>query len=264
MSTQKRTTRKSTTAKKTLKNKTAVAKVKKETAAATQKLPRHTPAKVYDEAETDAFIQEVSEEVKNDNLKVLWDKYGLFIILFVVLAVCAAVSFETIKSWRESKYQAQNEQYLSALQTQENFENTIQALEKIAAGDNGIYSELARIQIANILFEQNKIDEAENMLQVIVDNDELNSRIRHLAALKLATYKIDTASQEQMQTLLQPIVDENNSWSPLALDLLGMVAIRDGDIENARQIYTGLLNHDNISDRFKTRIQDMLSALNDM
>ena len=45
---------------------------------------------------TDQFIKEIDEDVKNDQLKVLWNKYGLFVIAFVVLAVSAAVSFEKI------------------------------------------------------------------------------------------------------------------------------------------------------------------------
>lgn len=222
------------------------------------------PVKAYDEEMTDAFIQEVNEEVKNDNLKVFWDKYGLFIILFVVVAVSAAVSFETIKSWKDQKYQAQTENYLISLQTAANYEVQLKALEKIAASDNGIYSQLARIQIATILFEQNKTEEGKQMLQSIVDNDELNSKIRNLAAVKLATYEVDTASYAQIQALLQPIIDEQSSWSPLATDLLAMSAIQNGDIDTARSLYEGLLENANISENFKSRIQDMLSTLNSL
>ncbi len=222
---------------------------------------RHSSYQVDDKV-TDAFIQEVTEDVKNENLKVLWNKYGLFIILFVVIAVTAAVSFETIKGWRDAKYQQQTENYLAALQSGADYENSLKALEKIAAANQGIYSELARVQIATVLFEQGKNAEAETMLQTIADNDELNPRIRNLAALKLATYKIDTAPRAEIEALLQPVIAADNSWSPLATDLLAMAAIRDGDTETARALYKSLLENGNISDNFKNRIQDMLSTLN--
>ncbi len=221
-------------------------------------------AKRYDDDMADAFIQEVTEDVKNDNLKIFWNKYGIFIILFVVLAVCGAVSFETIKNWREKQYQSQTENYLKAFETGNSYETSLHALEKIAAGDNGIYSDLARIQIANILFEQNKINEGQEMLEVIIGNEEINPRIRNLAALKLATYKIDSAPREEIWSLLQPIAEADNSWSPLAKDMLAMAAIRDGDIAEAKKIYTSLLEYGNISESFKSRIQDMLAALNGM
>ena len=41
--------------------------------------------KEIDADEQEAFIREVTEEVKNDNLKQMWEKYGIYIILLVVL-----------------------------------------------------------------------------------------------------------------------------------------------------------------------------------
>ena len=48
--------------------------------------------KEIDADEQEAFIREVTEEVKNDNLKQMWEKYGNYIILLVVLAIVGAVS----------------------------------------------------------------------------------------------------------------------------------------------------------------------------
>ena len=59
--------------------------------------------KEIDADEQEAFIREVTEEVKNDNLKQMWEKYGIYIILLVVLAIVGAVSFEGFKSWRQTK-----------------------------------------------------------------------------------------------------------------------------------------------------------------
>ena len=92
----------------------------------------------------------------------------------------------------------------------------IVALEKIAAGNHGIYSELARIQISDILLEQGKTQDALNMLQSLFDNDELSPRIRNLAAIKLASQKVDTAPFSEIQTLLRPVIDADDSWTPIA------------------------------------------------
>ena len=213
---------------------------------------------------TDAFIQEVTEDVKNDNLKAFWNKYGLYIVLFVVISVSAAVGFETIKSWHQKQLQAKTEAYISSMVRNADYEVSIKSLEKIASGNFGIYSELARIQIADILFEQNKTEDALNMLQSITDNDELSPKVRNLAALKLATYKVDTATYEELSKLLKPVVDANNAWSPLAQDMLAMISIEEGKFEQARKIYNELLQNTTISENFRSHIQDMLSTLSDM
>ena len=47
----------------------------------------------------DAFIREVDEDLKNESMKKLWDKYGLFIIIIVVASLTLAVSYESLKTW---------------------------------------------------------------------------------------------------------------------------------------------------------------------
>ena len=56
-----------------------------------------------DSAEQEAFIREVTEEVKNDQLKQMWEKYGIFIILLVVVVLVGAVSFEGFRAWQRKK-----------------------------------------------------------------------------------------------------------------------------------------------------------------
>ena len=46
------------------------------------------------------FFKEVSADVKSDNMKKLWDTYGLQIIIAVVIILTIAVSFETLKAWK--------------------------------------------------------------------------------------------------------------------------------------------------------------------
>ena len=213
---------------------------------------------------TAAFIQEVTEEVKNDNLKAFWNKYGLYIILFVVLSVSAAVGFETIMSWRQKQLQAKTEAYIAAMVQAGNYDDTIKALEKISTGNYGRYSELARMQIADMLFEQNKTEDALNMLQAIADNEKLSSHVRSSALFKLASYKIDSVSYAEIDTLLQPLLKQNNSWKSAAQDLLAMAAVNEGNYEKARELYNDLLENSNLSESFRNRVQDMLSALSDM
>lgn len=211
---------------------------------------------------TDAFINEVSEEVKNDNFKELWNRYGLLIIAIVAVAVCGAVSFERIKSWRLQHNQMTTETYMDAAHKQDNPEAMIASLQKINQSDHGIYGDFARLQIANVLFEQQKDEEAMAMLEALTKDPQVNTEVRQIALVKYATYKVDVMSKQELTKLLQPVLDANNSWTPLANDLLAMAAIREGDLQTAREIYTKLLTVKDLPDSFKSKIQEMMSSLN--
>ncbi|MBR2299429.1 MAG: tetratricopeptide repeat protein [Alphaproteobacteria bacterium] len=242
---------------------------KKQPAAKKIAVKKQTPEKApvlkteaYDEAAADAFIMEVDEEVKNDNLKAFWKKYGLFVTLCMVLVLSATVSYETIKNWRENQFRAKTDAYISANFAPTNADS-LAALEKIAASNNGIYSELARIQIADLLLEEGKKEDGLTMLQTLATNDELNPRIRNLAAIKLAARTVDTAPRAEIESLLAPVVSADDSWSPIAQDFLALAALKDGDLETARTIYQNLLQDGRLSEQFKGRIQDMLTTISD-
>lgn len=213
---------------------------------------------------TDAFIREVDEDVKNDNFKVLWEKYGAYIVAFVVIAVTAAVCFDRVKAWQVERNQIRTENYMAAAQLKENPDETIAALQQINSENNGIFSDFAKLQIANILFTQNKNDEALTTLQSIIDDKDADRAVKNIALIKLASYKVDTASRAEMEQLLQPVLQNNGSWTPLASDLLAMAAIREGDIETAKQIYSDILKVKDLPEGFKTKVQDMLTSISDM
>lgn len=213
---------------------------------------------------TDAFIREVDEDVKNDNLKVLWKKYGALIVSFVIIAVSAAVCFDQIKIWKMHQNQARTEAYMTAAQEQSSPEKTIAALKKIEQSSNGIFGDFARLQIANILLEQGKTQEALTQLQAIIGDKQVNSEVKNIALIKFATYKVDEMEQKEFAQLLQPIFEENSSWVPMANDLLAMSAIKAGDMETAKRLYKQILQTNELPEGFKTEIQEMLSSISDM
>ena len=110
--------------------------------------------KEIDADEQEAFIREVTEEVKNDNLKQMWEKYGIYIILLVVLAIVGAVSFEGFKSWRQAKSETWSDTYAYALnlENQGKYDESLKVLEQMEKTGGNIYSDIARLQTSNILF----------------------------------------------------------------------------------------------------------------
>ena len=111
------------------------------------------------------------------------------------------------------------------------------------------------------MFEQGKNDEAIAILEGIINNQDINKKMRDVTTVKLASYKLDTAPREEIEALLNPLMEENGSWSNIAREMSAMLAIRDGDMERAKALYSEILNTPNLSDGLKLRVQDMLSVL---
>lgn len=210
-----------------------------------------------------AFFEEVDEEVRNERFKELVNKYGGYIFAVLVIALSFAVGYEKIAQWRINKSEQKNVQYVQALAPTPDYENNIAALENIVATEKGLYRDMAYLQIASLLLENGQQQKGLEVLQSIYNDTTVMDKIREIAAVKLATYKVDTASYQEIEKLLNPIIAKTGAWSAMAKELLAMSAIQNKDIATAQMIYQELLANANISDEFKSRINDMLASINE-
>ncbi|MCM1323726.1 MAG: tetratricopeptide repeat protein [Acetobacter sp.] len=210
-----------------------------------------------------AFFEEVDEEVRNERFKELVNKYGGYILAVLVVALSFAVGYERIAQWRISKAEQKNVQYVQALAPTPDYENNIVALENIVATEKGLYRDMAYLQIASLLLENNQTDKGLEVLGNIYQDETVTDKVREIAAVKLATYKVDTSNYQEIETLLMPIIQKNGAWAVMAKELLAMSAIQNKDMNKAKDIYQELLANTNISEEFKARINDMLASINE-
>ena len=210
---------------------------------------------------TDVFFKEVSEDVHNDNIKAFWKKYGVQIVAFVAVCLTIAVSFETIKHWRDVQNQRWSDAfaYAQLLENQGKFDDSLAALEKLAKDGNAIYSDLARMESSNILFAQDKQDEALVALEDFVKTAH-TQKIKNAALMKLASYKADVLSATEMTTLLEPLLTDS-AWVQEAKELVAATYLRQGDTAQALEIYQAIASSSDVNDVLRARAQNMISVL---
>lgn len=209
-----------------------------------------------------ALFEEVDEELRNEKFKQLINKYGGLILAVLVLALTVTIGYEKIADWKVRKAEQKNIQYTKAISNTTNYEESIVELENIVYTENGVYKDIAQLQIANLLLDNNQIEKGIKVLDKIRQDASVSDKIREIATIKLATYKIDTSSLEEIKSLLEPIANRGSAWSPMAKELLAMSAIYNKDYTTAKKIYNDLLTNE-ISDEFKSRVNDMLASINE-
>lgn len=209
-----------------------------------------------------AFFEEVDEDVRNERFKELINKYGGYILAVLILALSFAVGYEKIGEWRLRKSEQRNIQYVQATSPSSDYENNLVALENIVATESGLYKDMAHLQIANVLIANNQLEKGLSVLNDICNDDTIIDKVREMAAVKLASYKIDTASFAEIEAILNPVIAKNGAWATMAKEFLAMSAIQNNDVEKAQTIYQEILTNNNISDELKARINDILANIN--
>lgn len=220
--------------------------------------------KVKEEAAADDILfQEINEELKQEKMRNFWKKYGILATVVVIAALTFAVSFESIKAWQNKKAQTWSDAYAYAynLQIQGKYDESIAVFKDIEQQNGGIYRDIAQMQIANVLLEQAKNDEALTVLTALVNNPDANASIQNMAVFKLASYKLDNAPHEEVEALLNRLIIDNGSWVNVAKEMKAMLEIREGNLSQALEIYNDILNNNELSDTLKSRVQDMISVL---
>lgn len=220
--------------------------------------------KVKEEAAADDILfQEINEELKQEKMRNFWKKYGILATVVVIAALTFAVSFESIKAWQNKKAQTWSDAYAYAynLQVQGKYDESIAVFKDIEQQNGGIYRDIAQMQIANVLLEQAKNDEALTVLTALVNNPDANASIQNMAVFKLASYKLDNAPREEVEALLNRLIIDNGSWVNVAKEMKAMLEIREGNLSQALEIYNDILNNNELSDTLKSRVQDMISVL---
>ncbi|GAB5446174.1 hypothetical protein [Gymnodinialimonas sp.] len=178
-------------------------------------------------ANTDSFIDEVSEEVRRDRLYALMRRWGWIPILIVVGIVGGAAYFE----WQSAQARSQAEAFGDALLTALDGEDTearIAALEavEVPSAEAGII--LALLTAGEAANGEDRADAAAR-LRAAAQAPELPRRYIDLALLKAEM--LDPAPEAEARATLEALAAPGAPYSALAEEQLALMEVRAGDLD---------------------------------
>jgi hypothetical protein len=177
-------------------------------------------------ANTDSFIEEVSEEVRRDRLFALMRRWGWVPVLLVLAIVGGAAWFEYQRAQSEATSQAFGDAILGALDA----EDTEARLAALAAVD-------VPTPEAGIILALLSAGEAANgddragaaaMLRAAADAPGLERRYVDLALLKAEM--LDPAPEDEARLILEALAEPGAPYSALAEEQLALMEVRGGDL----------------------------------
>jgi len=210
----------------------------------------------------DSLMREVKEDLQNEKIEKIWNKYGVYIVALVVLIVSTAVGYESISAWYRQKLEKNSDKFVAALNLESNEKNDIVgALDKVADETTGIYPVLANLEKANILLSKKEYKQAIEILNDIYRDSSVEKEIRNISAIKIASYEIDFGNKDNARTLLNEIIAQNNTWSAVAKELLASLEVKLGNLEAAKVIYRNLMADSLAPASIRKRAEEILSVL---
>jgi hypothetical protein len=191
----------------------------------------------------DTLFREVDEELRREQLKRLWDKYGTYIIA-AVAAILLGVG--GVKWWQASNLaaaQAAGARYQQALEqtASGNADDGRKALQQIAKGSAEGYAAMAQLALAGDAAKAGKTDDALASYEAVAAKSGLDPLIRDFARLQVTALKVDTADFTEVQNRLKDLSMDTNPWRFAARELTGMAALHSGKLDEARKVLEPLV-----------------------
>jgi hypothetical protein len=214
-----------------------------------------------EEAFVSDIFHEVDEEIRREQLKKLWDRYGIYLSALAVLVVLAVAGWRAYDWWEAKKAAEIGGQFEAAAQLvdQGKHEEAEKAFARIAAEGTSGYRVLARLREAAELARRDP-KAAVGAYDEIAKDPRVSQTFQDLATVRAAMILVDTASLAEMTQRLEPLTAASAPFRHTARGLLALAAWRAGD-KAALHKWAELINTDPETPQALRQRIDALTAL---
>lgn len=207
-------------------------------------------------SETDSFIDEVSEEVRRDQLFGYYKRYGWIALLVVLGIVGTAGFFEWQKAQVRTASEKAGDAILTALEQAEPGERAA-AFAELSNEDSAKQS-LLKIHEASMLIEDGRSDEAVAVLETLANAPNVATIYADLARMRLVLLRPeDEATSERLDVL----TTVGRPFRLLAIEQRALSHVRSGDTKSALLDLALILEDPSVTQDLRQRSQRMIVVL---
>lgn len=211
------------------------------------------------------LLREIQEDLRRERLEKLWQRYGSVLIGAALAIVVAVAAYQAWKAWELSRREAHSEAFIKAEERAAN--DSVAAAEAFSAiadqGRSGL-AVLAGFRQAALLADAGKLEDA------AAEYAALAARVDHplyrdLARLRWVSARLisDPAAAEdaRLGEALATLTGETNPWRFSAREIIAAIALRKGDVEQAREVFGKLQADVETPQGIRSRASEMMARL---
>lgn len=211
---------------------------------------------------TDIF-REVEEEIRQDHMKALWDRYGFYFVGACIGIVIAVGGIKGWQAYQRSVAEDAGAKYLAAvdLAVAGKQDDAQKQFEQLASGGPVGYSTLSRFQKAATLAASGNKPAAVTEYVKLANDSKIDDLLRGLANIRAGIILVDTGSRKDVEARVSRLNTRDNPWRNSARELLGLAAYRAGDPISADTLLNEIVGDPAAPSSIRQRAQVMLSLI---
>ncbi len=213
----------------------------------------------------DGLIREVNEELREEQMKQLWQRYGGYVVGLALVIVIIVAGYQGWKQYDISTRSSEGEQFHTALQLLRSGSDAqaITAMRTLAGEASTGYGMLAQFQEAALLAKQGDAASAASIYKQIARENSGNVALSGLANILGVMVEVNAGGYERqaLELRLSTIAEDGHPYRHSARELLGVIALDAGDAAKAREAFTQLAGDTSAPQGLRARASSLLQNL---
>jgi hypothetical protein len=213
--------------------------------------------------DNETFYREVDEELRREQMKTTWQRYGKWIVAAVILFLAAIAGYLYWQN-RQQEQAGKRGEELSAV-----FED-IQAgkmkdaepkLDSIAKEGGSGYRAAALLTKADLAIAENKVPAAVAAFKAVAEDEDFPAPYRELALIRQTAAEYDSLQPGVVIQRLQPLAVAGNPWFGSAGEMVALAYLKQQKNADAARIFAAMAKDQSIPASIRSRSVQMAGAL---
>lgn len=209
------------------------------------------------------IFDEVSEDMRQHQLKRLWSKYGAGFIAALVLLVVVVAGNQFWEYRTDERAKADSEAFGKAVALIDGGQQdeALKALATLQEEGSAGYSFLAGLREADILVIRGDTAGAAKTYERLSANSDYDQVLRQFAELQVIALNIDNPEAGDLKNRLEVLAAPGAAWGPMAEELLALIEINSGDLKGARERLERLAANEDAGQSLQARARELANTI---
>ncbi|MBI2719014.1 MAG: tetratricopeptide repeat protein [Rhizobiales bacterium] len=188
----------------------------------------------------ESLFREVDEEVRQDQLKKIWDRYGNAIIGLCLVVVIGVAGFKGWQYWQVKQSEAAGQVFFDAARLAD-AGKADEAVKLYSTIGHAGYGQLARLREAAVFAASGNSDAAVKAYDGVAADASADPAIRDLARIRAGYVLAETARPDDLKARIGSFDVGGGPWRHAAREIIGIAAYHSGDYATADRYMSAIL-----------------------
>lgn len=213
--------------------------------------------------DNEAFYREVDEELRRDELKSYWDRYGVLAIVAGLLFIAAIAGFFWWQSKNDMEAAKRGADLISAYEdiAARNKAAAAPKLDALAKSDAPGYRAAALLTKADVAIEANDVAGAVASFKAVADDKDLAAPYRDLATVRMTALEFDKLPPKAVIDRLKPLAVAGNPWFGSAGEMSALAHLKLNQPRDAARIFAAMAKDQKVPVSIRERAGQMAGSL---